>query len=190
MPADALESLRERLRTHSRRTLSNSQTRPAAVLVPLLGSRAHPTLLLCERSTDVLEHKGEICFPGGSLEPHDRDAIDAALREAQEELALSRELVSVVGLLDDVETVVSNYTITPVVGYVEANPVLTPDPLEVSRTLVVPLLRLLEPGVEDSAPTEHGGVTRVRYTYIFDGNKVWGATARIVHSLLEFLRNP
>ncbi len=188
MLADAVESLGERLRRRARQALSIAQTRPAAVLVPLLGSRVNPTLLLCERSTDVLEHKGEICFPGGSIERHDRGAVDAALREAQEELALSRELVSVLGLLDDVETTVSNYTITPVVGYVEGNPALLPDPLEVSRVLTVPLLRLLEPGVEVSAQTEYGGVIKMRYAYVFDGTKVWGATARIVHSLLELLR--
>lgn len=186
---NALESLGERLRSRVRHALSNVQTRSAAVLVPLLGSPDNPTLLLCERSTDVLEHKGEICFPGGSIERHDRGAVDAALREAQEELALSRELVSVVGLLDDVETTVSNYTITPVVGYVEGNPTLVPDPLEVSRILTVPIMRLLEPGVEVIAQTEYGGVVKTRYSYMLDGNKIWGATARIVHSLLELLRD-
>jgi len=80
---NALESLGERLRSRARQALSNAQTRPAAVLVPLLGSPDKPTLLLCERSVDVLEHKGEICFPGGSIERHDRGAVDAALREAR-----------------------------------------------------------------------------------------------------------
>lgn len=163
-------------------------SRLAAVLLPLFGSLADPELLLFERSAHVFEHKGEICFPGGSCEPGDRGPVEAALREAHEELGVSPELVSVIGLLDDVETTVSNYTITPVVGHLSGNPALVSDPLEVARIIKVPLARLLAPGVESSEQAEYQGVRKLRYAYTFDGNRVWGATARIIHSLVELLR--
>jgi 8-oxo-dGTP pyrophosphatase MutT (NUDIX family) len=184
----ALDTLRERLKDRPPRTLHGSSSRRAAVLVPLLGAPHDLDVLFFERTDEVIDHKGEICFPGGSLETDDDGPIDAALREAHEELALPRNSVEVLGLLDDVETVVSNFTITPVVGFVEGRPQLQLDPLEVARLILVPLARLLEPGVESTQWSEHGGVGKLRYVYTFDGNAVWGATGRILHSLVDVLR--
>jgi 8-oxo-dGTP pyrophosphatase MutT (NUDIX family) len=158
------------------------------VLVALVGRPNDPDLLLFERSDRVLEHQGEICFPGGSVEPDDGGSVEAALREAHEELGIEQQQVRVIGLLDDVKTHVSNYVITPVVGYIVEEPALVPDALEVSRVVRVPLRRLLEPGVETAGSSDFAGVKRLRYAYSFDGNVVWGATARILHSLLEVLR--
>lgn len=185
---NVLSALRTHLRERTRSKAAVTQARPAAVLVPLLGDGDRLDLIFFERSAAVLEHKGEICFPGGSAEAHDSGPSDTALREAHEELALPRELVDVLGYLDDVPTTVSNYVITPVVGHVHGSPQLVADRIEVARIIRVPLARLLEPGVESIAVTEHGGTRRARYAYTFDGNRVWGATARIVHSLLEALR--
>jgi 8-oxo-dGTP pyrophosphatase MutT (NUDIX family) len=187
MVGQALESLGARLQARHRLVLKDERSRPAAVLVPLLGDLRDPDLLFFERSAQVLEHKGEICFPGGSLEPEDGGAVEAALREANEELGLLPHQVRVIGLLDDVATNVSNYTITPVVGHVTANPKLVPDRLEVARIVQVPLRHLLEPGVESEGFATITGTRKLRYTYTFDGNVVWGATARILHSLIELL---
>jgi 8-oxo-dGTP pyrophosphatase MutT (NUDIX family) len=188
MVGQNLGSLHERLRARQRSILVRPQSRRAAVLVPLLGDLVNPDLLLFERSKNVMEHKGEICFPGGSLEPGDASPVEAALREAQEELALSPQLVAVIGLLDDVETNVSNYTITPVVGHVACDPPLVPDRLEVERIVRVPLCRLLDPKMEDAVFADYDGVKKFRYSYTFDGKTVWGATARILHSLIDLLR--
>lgn len=164
--------------------------RQAAVLVPLLGSRDAPHILFFERTHDVMDHKGEICFPGGSFEAYDDGPVAAALRESNEELAIVPQDVEVLGLLDDVETHVSNYRITPVVGFIEGIPALRPDPLEVSRVILAPLCVLLQPGVESIELREYRGAHRHMYAYTFDGNRVWGATARITHALLEMLRAP
>jgi 8-oxo-dGTP pyrophosphatase MutT (NUDIX family) len=188
MVGQALESLGVRLQARHRLVVKDGHSRPAAVLVPLLGDLKDPDLLFFERSAKLLEHQGEICFPGGSMEPEDVGPVEAALREANEELGLLPHQVRVIGLLDDVETNVSNYTITPVVGHIAANPSLVPDQLEVARIVQVPLRRLLEPGVEADRPATIAGVAKLRYTYTFDGNVVWGATARILHSLIELLR--
>ena len=157
--------------------------RRAAVLVPVVGAR-EPALLLCERTHDVLEHKGEICFPGGSLEPHDRDAVAAALREAHEELGVSASDVEIVGLLGDVQTTSSNFVVTPVVGFLQRLPRLRPNRLEVSRWLLVSLAALQARGVERSFYCAAAGCSRVHYEYVVPGARIWGATARIVRSLL------
>jgi 8-oxo-dGTP pyrophosphatase MutT (NUDIX family) len=184
----ALRRLRERLTARVRTVVDNPDARRAAVLVPLIGSQAAPDILFFERTHDVMEHKGEICFPGGSVEPHDDGPVAAALREAHEELAVPPHAVQIIGLLDDVETRVSNFTITPVVGFIEGQPVLEPDPLEVARIILVPLARLLEPGVEATQVREHEGTRRLMYSYTFDGNRVWGATGRITRALVDALR--
>ncbi len=188
MLAQALSGLRERLRKRARISIDNPRSRRAAVLVPLVARASGAALLFFERTHDVMDHKGEICFPGGSLEPQDANATDAALREAQEELALPRTDVNLLGLLDDVETVVSNYTITPVVGLIESNPTLAADPLEVARIIEVPLSRFFAVGVGHEEQAAYEGVSKLRYSYSIDGDRIWGATARIVHNLLETLR--
>lgn len=183
-----LETLHERLQVRSRRVVENPTSRRAAVLVPLLGSETAPDILYFERTHDVLDHKGEICFPGGSLEPGDAGPAGTALREAFEELALPPDGVQILGMLDDVETHVSNFAVTPVVGFISGRPELQPDQLEVARIIMVPLARLLEPGVASVQTQTRDGKTRRIYAYTFDGNTVWGATGRITHSLIEALQ--
>ncbi len=187
MQPPIVQRLNEKLLTRSRYQVNNPHARRAAVLVPLLGSPAAPQILFFERTHEVLEHKGEICFPGGSSEAHDDGAVSTALREADEELALRPPDVQVLGLLDDVETHVTNYTITPVLGFIAGRPTLQPDPLEVARVITVPLAKLLEPGVASTQTREHQGMQQPIYAYSFNGNRVWGATARITHGLLEIL---
>ena len=189
MTADVLGSLRRRLAARRRIALDIPSARRAAVLVTLLGSPKAPDVLFFERTHDVLDHKGEICFPGGSAEPGDDGPLATALREAHEELALAPAEVQVVGMLDDVETHVSNYAITPVVGFIEGYPPLRPDALEVARIITVPLARLREPDVESVERRAWQGSTRLVYAFRFDGNLVWGATGRITHALVETLRD-
>jgi hypothetical protein len=74
------------------------------------------------------------------------------------------------------------------VGYVRGDAPLVADRVEVARIIRVRVARLLEPGVESSAIVPYEGVSRLRYAYTFEGNRVWGATARILHSLLEIIR--
>ena len=189
MRSDAVQRLRDCLQRRQRRIADSLGARRAAVLVPLFGSRESLKILFFERTHEVVEHKGEICFPGGSLEPGDEGLVSAALREAHEELALVPADVQVLGMLDDVETHVTNYAITPVVGYIEAMPALRLDPLEVARLIVVPLAKLFEPGVEATEQREGAGTIRFMYSYSFDGNRVWGATGRITRSLMDALRS-
>lgn len=182
-----LARLRRRLATRQRVEIADPAARRAAVLVPLVQTETDLKLLFFLRTIEVWEHKGEICFPGGSVEPGDGGSVRAALREANEELGISPEDVEVVGLLDDVETHVSGYIITPVVGYLRALPQLRPDPLEVERPLLVDLDYLRQPAIERTETTAIAGVTRLRYSYPYDGMRIWGATGRILHTFLRLL---
>lgn len=180
----SLAELRRRLAVRSRRSIRQTGTRSAAVLVPLVGAEADLALLCFERTQEVMEHKGEICLPGGSIEPHDTDPTAAALREAHEELGVPPDAVSVFGLLDDVHTTVSGYVITPIVGHLTSLPPIVPDPLEVARTLIVPMSELWRPEVHG---TRRGlwGTTREVHYFNVSGGQIWGATARILYNLLQ-----
>jgi 8-oxo-dGTP pyrophosphatase MutT (NUDIX family) len=166
-----------------------NSARRAAVLVPIVGSGDQLRLVLFERNLEVAEHKGEICFPGGSIETGDADAISAALREAWEELGIPPADVKVLGCLDDVHTVKSNYVITPVVGYLETMPVLIPDPAEVARSLVLTLNSLSAPDAWQTERIDVGGAVRDFEAHRVGDARIWGATARILRLFLELCRD-
>ncbi|HKW44385.1 MAG TPA: CoA pyrophosphatase [Candidatus Eremiobacteraceae bacterium] len=166
-------------------TIAGIQARRAAVLVPLVGLEDSAQLVLFERTAGVADHKGEICFPGGSIEPSDADAVRAALRETWEELGIPPKDVAVLGCLDDVHTAHSNYVITPVVGHLQSMPVLIPDPAEVARPLVLSLDRLSAPGAWTIESIDVGGAVRDFEAHRIGDARIWGATARILRSFLE-----
>jgi 8-oxo-dGTP pyrophosphatase MutT (NUDIX family) len=155
----------------------------AAVLVPLFGDPL--TAVLTERRADLRRHAGEISFPGGLQEGPGEDLRTTALREAEEEIGLSPSAVTLRGALPPVSTFVTGYRIFPFVGTIEPGHVWTPAEAEVARVLEFSLpdlvdgqamKRLIRKGVPIKTPT-----------YTVDGHLVWGATARIVQSLLERL---
>jgi 8-oxo-dGTP pyrophosphatase MutT (NUDIX family) len=158
-------------------------SKDAAVLVPLY--REPLTTILTERRSDLRRHAGEISFPGGRQDEPDEDLRSTALREAHEEIGLDPERVELVGALPPVGTFVTGYRVFPFVGIVEPGQVWRPQATEVARVLEFTLedlvaghemQRLLRKGVPIKTPT-----------YTVDGHLVWGATARILQSLLERL---
>jgi 8-oxo-dGTP pyrophosphatase MutT (NUDIX family) len=163
--------------------------RRAAVLVLIVGLDDPLQLVLFERSLEVADHKGEICFPGGSIEPGDADAVAAALREAREELGIPSDDVVVLGCLDDVHTVKSNYVITPVVGHLANMPLLIPDPVEVARPIVLAIDRVNAPDAWTMEPIDVGGAVREFEAHRVGDARIWGATARILRSFLDIWRH-
>jgi 8-oxo-dGTP pyrophosphatase MutT (NUDIX family) len=158
-------------------------TKDAAVLVPLHGDPL--TAVFTERRADLRRHAGEISFPGGRQDEPDEDLRDTALREAEEEIGLPASAVELVGALPPVGTFVTGYRIHPFVGRIEPGHAWKPQETEVAQVLEFSLRdlaaghemqRLLRKGVPIKTPT-----------YTVDGHLVWGATARIVQSLLERL---
>jgi 8-oxo-dGTP pyrophosphatase MutT (NUDIX family) len=155
----------------------------AAVLVAL--SPDPLTTVFTERRADLRRHAGEISFPGGRQDGPAEDLRVTALREAEEEIGLAPELVDVVGALPPVGTFVTSYRVFPFVGRIERGHVWTPQESEVAQVLEFTLADLAA-GFEMRRLVRKGVPIRTP-TYTVDGHLVWGATARIVQSLLERL---
>jgi 8-oxo-dGTP pyrophosphatase MutT (NUDIX family) len=157
----------------------------AAVLIPMHGWPEHPGLVFTERRADMKRHAGEISFPGGRQDEGE-ELIETALREAEEEIGLSRDNVEVVGALPPVGTFVTNYKITPFVGLIERGMRFEPNPAEVESVLVASLDDLAA-GYEKRRLVRRGVPIKTD-TYLVGGNLIWGATARILAMLFERLR--
>jgi 8-oxo-dGTP pyrophosphatase MutT (NUDIX family) len=152
---------------------------PAAVLVPIVNRPDGLMVLLTLRSAGLPEHAGQISFPGGRVEADDASVAHAALREANEEVGLPAERVTILGELAAYETV-TGYRVTPVVGWVEPPFELTLDPIEVADVFEAPLAFL----VNEQNRRRHFrmfGETRVEFWAIPYGERyIWGATAAMI----------
>src|SRR5215470_1207428 len=185
MKVDALaEVTRQRLVARQRRIVPDGPLIKAAVLLPIV-DRGEPMILFTKRTDRVGSHKGQISFPGGVVEPTDATLLDAALRECEEEIGLPRAAVEPLGALDDTETVATNFVITPWVGVVQAPVAWRPDGAEIERVIEVPFAALASPGGLRVEQWERDGVRRPVYFFDYNGDTIWGATARIVKHYLD-----
>jgi 8-oxo-dGTP pyrophosphatase MutT (NUDIX family) len=159
--------------------------RPAAVLVPLIWVDEEWQLVFTRRTETVQSHKGQVSFPGGAADPQDDSPEATALREAFEEIGLLPEDVTLLGRLPYLATV-TNYIITPVVGRIRWPFDFQPAVDEVSRVFTMPLGWLADPAHREVRPLPRVGYYEdVIYYQPYDGELLWGATARIT---VEFLR--
>lgn len=160
--------------------------RPAAVLVGLVERREGITVLLTRRTEHLPHHPGQVSFPGGRCEAHDADAVDTALREAEEEIGLDRGEVDVLGQLPLYQTI-TGFLITPVVGYIARPPRLNPDPREVAEVFEVPLDFILDPANHERHSREIRGICRYYYVLPYRDHFIWGATAAMLIDLARRL---
>ncbi len=156
----------------------------AAVLVPIWEDGADLRLVLTRRPDDMRTHAGDVVFPGGIIEPGDDGPVGAALREAWEEVGLPPDHVEVLGGLPPVSTRSAEMLIVPVVGRIRRPRRLIPEPGEVAAIIEPRIAELLEEGRWQAK--EWAGHTL--WFYDFPQGTLWGATARIVRTLLEFFR--
>ena len=162
--------------------------RPAAVLVPVV-DHPQPTVLLTQRSAHLNDHAGQISFPGGKIDATDASPLDTALREAEEEIGLSREFVEPVGYLDLYGTSFG-FRILPTVARVRPGFKLRINHAEVDDAFEVPLAFLMDPVNHQVHSKEFRGMERSYYAMPFAERYIWGATAGILRVLYERIYLP
>jgi 8-oxo-dGTP pyrophosphatase MutT (NUDIX family) len=165
---------------------------PAAVLIAITDVAHDPQVILTQRPRAMRDHPGQVAFPGGKIDPGE-DAITAALREAEEELALPRSAVRVIGTTDTYQTG-TGFIITPVLGVVPPGLILTPNPSEVDAWFEAPLAMLLDPASWTTNEVFWRGANRRYLELEWEGFLIWGVTAAIIANLsrriaLEGLRD-
>jgi 8-oxo-dGTP pyrophosphatase MutT (NUDIX family) len=157
----------------------------AAVLIAIT-DRSEPGVLLTVRHEDMRTHAGQIAFPGGRVDPGE-DAVQAALREANEEILLDPDDAEVVGIIEPYRTV-TGYVVTPVIGVIPPDLQLTPHEREVAELFETPLAYLLDPQNQQRESALFQGRERHYYEINWNGRRIWGATAAMIVNLSRRLQ--
>ena len=161
----------------------------SAVLALFYPSDGKINLVFIKRAEYPGVHSGQISFPGGGWEERDKDLVDTALREAEEEIGVDRNDVTAIGKLTDLFIPPSNFLVTPVVGFIPEQPHFKPDPDEVDQILEIPMDELLDDSnIMEKEITIFPEVTLKVPCYYIDGSVIWGATAMILSELIELIR--
>jgi 8-oxo-dGTP pyrophosphatase MutT (NUDIX family) len=162
----------------------SSTVREAAVLVAITDGSDGAEVLLTRRSQALTSHRGEISFPGGRVDP-DETFEAAALREANEEVALDPSAVRLHGRLEPISTMATGSFIVPVLGTVDQCPTLRPAVDEVDRIMWVPLADLTRADTFREEVWQRDGEPLPIFFFELDDETIWGATARVLHQLLR-----
>jgi 8-oxo-dGTP pyrophosphatase MutT (NUDIX family) len=161
------------------------EPRLAGVLLLAYPRDGAPHIVFTKRTDSLAAHRGQISLPGGRFEATDPDLRATALREAYEELGVPPGDVHILGRLDDVYVVVSNFMIAPFVGTLNYTPSFRPDPHEVAMVIDVPLERLRDPAIFHEEDRPLSGRSRTVQVYQYEEHEIWGATGRVVQLFLE-----
>lgn len=158
--------------------------RPAGVLIAIEQREGKPHVIFTKRSSHLKHHPGQIAFPGGKQEDNDATVVEAALREAEEEIGLPSPIVEVLGTLPTHETV-TGFVVTPVLGKVRKSFEIISEPGEVEDVFSVPLAHVTNPARFSIQSRLWNGMQRNYYTVPFGPYYIWGATARILRGLAD-----
>ncbi|HYL58651.1 MAG TPA: CoA pyrophosphatase [Candidatus Acidoferrales bacterium] len=185
-----VERIRTRLATVApakREELAN-KSNAAAVLVPLFERRGELHVVYIRRSDRVASHRGQVAFPGGRVDPADTTLLDAALREAHEEVGLHPSIVEVIGGFPTMHTTASGIVVAPFVGVIPPDVEMKPQLSEVAEIFDVPLSALRDRKFRgDYEWTREGGSTSKFPAILYGGQTIWGLTLRITESMLAIL---
>ncbi len=181
-----IELIEEMLKKRKKVSLPDLDKKRAAVLVPiLLGKEA--SILFTKRSMKVYHHKGQISFPGGVIDATDSSPLFAALREAYEEVGIEKKDVRILGELDDFFTYTTNFIITPYVGVIPYPYNFSVSRDEIEKLIIIPISLLLEMKPREEKWRFKNQLVPV-YFFHYEGEVIWGATARILNHFLGILR--
>jgi len=158
---------------------------PAAVLIALT-DRTEPGVILTVRREHMRTHAGQVAFPGGRIDPGE-DAVTAAIREAQEELGLDPGAVETIGEIEPYRTV-TGYIVTPVIAIIPPDLALEPHEHEVADWFEAPLGHLLDPANHHRRSALFQGRERHYYEILWNGQRIWGATAAMIVNLSRRLQ--
>lgn len=166
----------------------NNLTQTGSVLILIFPQNNKINIVLIQRATYPGAHSGQISFPGGKLEPGDKDLTDTALRETEEEIGVSAKDIRILGKLTPLFIPVSNIEVYPVVGCISYKPEFKPDKTEVKSIIETPLDYLLRQDIVKKKTTVIQN-TNIRIPYFnFNGRHIWGATAMILSEFLEIIK--
>lgn len=182
--------IRERLAsTDINQETPEGRWKRAAVLALFVPGLNGEEMLFTRRTNNVLDHKGQVSFPGGAVEHGDLTIEDAALREAREEIGLDANTVEILGRSKDMFTI-SGWWITPVVGWYDGGSALLPNPAEVSRIFSIPVAWLADPAHREVRSFTRNGIMRSNVIFYqeYDHELLWGITAQLVTNLLYQLK--
>jgi 8-oxo-dGTP pyrophosphatase MutT (NUDIX family) len=180
--------LKTLLSQRTKETIVDKTRISAAVLVPLYKENGKYHIVFIRRSIYVPTHQGQIAFPGGARHKSDKNMMETALRESEEEIGLHAHDVKVLGELDDQITTTSNFIVTPFVGVMPWPYEFTLCKAEVERLLFVPLHSLMEEDRRKQEIEMLNGEEVPSFAYYYKGKRIWGATARILYKLLGFIK--
>ena len=166
--------------------IDNGSLIPAAVLVVLYAKDGDYCVLLNKRSEEVEHHKGEISFPGGAKDPEDKNFLDTALRETEEEMGINRNDVTILGELDEVVTR-SNFHVKVFVGSIVYPYSFKPSAVEIDEVLEVPIKSLNDPSTWRIETRMEDGLPVSTRSYAYNKHLIFGVTARILQQFLEVL---
>ena len=173
-------------RTTSR--VAGDDLTPAAVMVLLYPKDGDHWVLLNKRSQEVEHHKGEISFPGGATDPEDRDSLDTALRETEEEMGICPEDITVLGEMDEVATR-SRFRVSVFAGTIEPPYHFRPSIDEIAEIVEFPVSALLDASsIRVETHWQADGASTV-HSYAYGRHLVFGATARILQQFLQLLED-
>jgi 8-oxo-dGTP pyrophosphatase MutT (NUDIX family) len=163
--------------------LDDDQNRLASVLIIIYGDK--PEILMTKKPITMTQHGGEISFPGGKMSESDLDLLDTVIRETKEETGLSISKNDIIGQLHEVKTLNSRFTILPFICILDKVGELIPNS-EVELFLHIPLLDLLNT-LENDLDPKHNSIQEM-YTYTFEKNLIWGASARMLKQITDVLK--
>ncbi|MEZ8081502.1 CoA pyrophosphatase [Enterovibrio norvegicus] len=165
---------------------NTTELREAAVMIALAERNGELQVLLTKRAMHLKHHPGQISFPGGKVERSDKDIVETAIREMEEEIGVSTTRDNLLGCLAPLPTV-SGYLVTPVIAFVDADYEAVIDANEVDCLFEVPLAQFMRRNAIAKQPFLVRGKTYDIYAMTYQEHLIWGVTAQILHTLSQQL---